>query len=162
MTRTVPRGRSGRLAAVLALALAVAGGTTVPAAAPQDPGSNPLQSVKTLQCSFTTYEAAGWAGNTPEIVRGSDKFDFEIADINLKKHTGHVVGGNGSALVTAMLTDTGLNVIEQTPMGNFILTTVFVAGHQDRHFVAVHSRHLGDVSKPPTASQYYGTCDAVQ
>ena len=64
--------------------------------------------------------------------------------------------------VTAMLSATGLNVIEQTGYGNFILTTIFVAGGEGRVYLAAHSRHLGDLKTVPSVSQHFGTCQPVQ
>jgi hypothetical protein len=157
--------RMRTLALALGAALALVPGLAVSARARQSSASqNPLQAVQSLQCSFTNYTSVAWPGGSPDIVQGTDNFSFQITDLNLKRHTGRVVGSNGSALVTAMLTPTGLNVIEQTPVGNFILTTVFATGatQEGRHFVAVHSRHLGDTSAAPTASQYYGACDAAR
>jgi hypothetical protein len=123
--------------------------------------TGPLASVRAYQCTFSNYAVAAWDATSPRVVPGEEDFSFRIADIDLRRSAARIVGASASAEATAMLTETGLNVIEQTPAGNFILTTIFVGGGSADRYLAVHSRHLGDLSTPPSASQYYGTCEVV-
>lgn len=135
----------------------------VPAAAdPRVSQTNPLSRVSSYQCTFTRYGVARWTGSEPAVVAGEENFTFGIGNIDLRRGRARIVGTSASAEATAMLTPLGLNVIEQTPGGNFILTTVFTVTQSADRYYAVHSRHLGDVTTPPSASQYYGTCEVVE
>ena len=125
------------------------------------PPVNRLSAVQTLRCTFPTHAATLWNSTGAHTGVGEESFGFDIGSINLRRGASLIVGARGSAEATAMLTETGLNVIEQTPGGNFILTSVFAAGGPADKFIAVHSRHLGDLTTPPTASQYFGTCEVV-
>lgn len=132
--------------------------TTAQAAAP----GVSLSAARTLKCLFPAYAATRWIDGTPETVTGKDELTFEIDSINLKSRTARIAGARGSTLVSAFVTQTGLNVIEQTPIGNFILTSVFTGGRDGNVLRAVHSRHLGDVAELATPSQYFGTCEILR
>jgi hypothetical protein len=125
------------------------------------PPVNPLAAVKGFQCSFVRFAVARWDGEAPDILTGEDDFSLGVTGIDLRRSRARVVSATASVDVSARLAPTGLNVIEQTPAGNFVVTTIFtVARSADRYF-AVHSRHLGDLTTPPSVSQYYGTCEVV-
>jgi hypothetical protein len=151
--------RAGIITVILA-ALAVA-----PASAQQADraaaASTPLSSVQALRCTFTLYVAAHWVDGEPEAVAGDDQFSFSIETIDRAARRARIVAATASTAATAFFSDTGLNVIEQTPLGNFILTTVFASGRTGDRFMAVHSRHLGDLSAPPSPSQYFGSCEVI-
>jgi hypothetical protein len=142
------------LALVLAVVAAAATGSALRAQKP----SGPFASVTALRCSFPVYATAVWTQPVPDVSSARQDFTFQIEAIDLKKKNAEIVGAGGSALAAVVLTETGLSVIEQTPIGNLNITTVFAAGGTGSTFLAVHSRHLGDVSGPPHASQSYGTC----
>jgi hypothetical protein len=136
-----------------------------PAAAGAGPTAqdrSPLASAERLTCSFVFYTTTRWVEGVPEVRTGDDQFEFDIARINHRAHTAEVITDTATARVSAFLTDTGLNVIEQTPLGNFIVTTVFATGRTGDAFPAIHSRHLGDTSAPPSPSQYFGSCRVTQ
>jgi hypothetical protein len=140
-------------------------GAPVPAPSTASQGAAPgiaLSAARTLKCLFPAYAATRWIDGTPETVTGKDELTFEIDTINLKARTARVAGARGSTLVSAFVTQTGLNVIEQTPIGNFILTSVFTGGREGNVLRAVHSRHLGDVAELATPSQYFGTCEILR
>ncbi len=144
------------LAALVSLA-----GVQKPAPAPQPTG--PFAAGKDLLCSFPVFGTASWNSAPPVVVDGKQDMKFGIGAIDYKKKSAVIVGTSSArVLVTAALTSTGLTVIEETPIGNFNITTVFAGGAHNDTFFAVHSRHLGDISAPPTASQSYGTCTFVQ
>ena len=132
-----------------------------PAPAPAPPATT-LAAAKTVRCSFPKYAATRWIDGTPETILGADELSFDIDAINLKTRTARIVAGRANVLVSASLSTTGLNIIEQTPIGNFILTTVFNGGQDGTAFRAVHSRHLGDPVELPAPSQYFGSCQIVQ
>lgn len=123
--------------------------------------AGPFAKARGFSCVFPTYAAAAWDGLSARVIPGDDDFRFQITDINMRRGVARFRAGTVAVDVTARLSDTGFNIIEQTPAGNFILTTVFVAGGSADKYVAVHSRHLGDLTTPPSASQYYGTCEVV-
>ena len=130
--------------------------------AQQEQGAGPLAAAQSLTCSFPTAATTLWRGGSPETTTGEQTFGFQIDAIDVKRRTARIVGSSGSAEASAFLTSTGLNVIEQTPIGNFILTSVFSAGGTEGRLIAIHSRHVGDRAATPNASQHYGTCEVVK
>jgi hypothetical protein len=146
-----------RLIPVLVLMLAA------PAAAQKTPApTGPFAAVKGFKCAFPVYDTAQWTGTTPAVFTGKQEFTFEIDAIDYKKGHARITGGAGETLASMILTTTGMNIIEQTPIGNFNLTTIFVAGGQGNTYLAANSRHNGDVTAVPRISQNYGTCELVQ
>jgi hypothetical protein len=146
----------------LALAVSVLA-LSVPAlaqkkAAPQ----GPFDAARGFKCAFPVYDTARWTGTKPEIFTGDQTFAFQVDSFDFKKGRARIASDSGSTLASMILTQTGLNVIEQTPIGNFNLTTIFVAGGTDTTYLAVNSRHNGDVSAAPKISQNYGTCELVK
>ena len=127
-------------------------------AAPQ----GPFAAARGFTCTFPIYDTARWTGTKPEIFTGDQEFTFQIDAFDFKKGRARLASGTGSTLASVVLTQTGLNVIEQTPIGNFNLTTVFVGGGTGNTYLAVNSRHNGDVSAAPKISQNYGTCELVK
>ena len=131
--------------------------------APPPPPPNPLAAIPAFRCSFPKHVATEWVNGAPVSLAGEEEFMFQITNINMRRGAARIVGsGGGTAEVAVVLTATGLNVIEQTGLGNFILTTVYTAGGQDRVYRATHSRHLGDLSALPSVSQHFGTCEATK
>lgn len=131
--------------------------------APPPPPPNPLAAIPAFRCSFPKHVATEWVNGSPLSLAGEEEFTFQITTLNMRRGAARIVGsGGGTAEVATVLTATGLNVIEQTGLGNFILTTIFTAGGQDRVYRAAHSRHLGDLSAPPSVSQHFGTCEATK
>jgi hypothetical protein len=145
------------LTSVLALGLGAALSAQKPATPP-----NPFASARTLACSFSTFAVAGWRDGKPNTVTSTEDFSFQIAIVNLKRGRARIIGANGAVEATLVLTPTGLNVIEQTPIGNFMLTTVFTAGAQNGRFLAAHARHVGDLTAVPSPSQHYGSCSLAK
>ena len=126
------------------------------------PVKSPLATAVSVRCTFSSFVTTEWLEGVPTSVTNPQDFSFQIESINLKKKTARIVFGRVAADASAFLTSTGLNVIETTPIGNFLMTTIFVAGVQGTTLRAVHSRHLGDLQGPATAFQHYGTCDVVK
>ena len=110
------RGRndqsSRRAHECLALGLGAALSAQKPATPP-----NPFASARTLACSFSTFAVAGWRDGKPNTVTSTEDFSFQIAIVNLKRGRAQIIGANGAVEATLVLTPTGLNVIEQTPIG---------------------------------------------
>ncbi|MEO7191303.1 MAG: hypothetical protein ABI051_09620 [Vicinamibacterales bacterium] len=131
----------------------------VPVAQKAVPIGGPLAAAQAIRCSFRSFAATEWKDGQTETVVHPQEFVFQVDTINIKKRTGRFVVGTASVPVSVFLTQTGLDIIEQTPLGNFILTSVFAAGGAAGAFPAIHSRHLGDLATPPSASQHFGTCE---
>jgi hypothetical protein len=150
------------LVAVLCLLVTVAVAAQKPAppkpAAPPPP-SNPLFVAHTLRCSFPKYATAEWVDGNPEILTAPQELTFRIDAIDPVKRSARIVSAGAAAEAAVVITSVGVSTIERTPIGNLILTTVFVAGAQGGSYLAIHSRHVGDLSSPPTASQNYGKCE---
>ena len=126
------------------------------------PPPNPLAAASNLKCSFSSFAVNGWTDVTPNTVTSTEEFQFEIVVTNMKKAKARIVGANASAEAAIVLTPTGMNVIEQTPIGNLMLTTIFTTGGQDGKYLATHSRHVGDIKTVPSPSQHYGYCQVVK
>ena len=122
----------------------------------------PFATAKGFKCSFPTYDTARWTGTTAEVFTGTQEFAFQIDTFDFKKGRARIASEVGSTLASMVLTETGMNVIEQTPIGNFNLTTIFVAGGKDDTYLAANSRHNGDLKAAPRISQNYGTCELVK
>ncbi len=157
-----------RVVALVALALA---GQTSQQSSPQtsQQGSqpaavrSPLFNAKHLSCSFPVYAAPIWKEDAAQVVSKAQDFTFDIDQIDTKKNSARIVAtGGATAHASTVVTPTGVNIIEATPIGNLNVTTVFMAGGPAGKFFAVHSRHLGDVSAAPSPSQSYGTCSIAQ
>jgi hypothetical protein len=133
---------------------------TLPASAQTVQG--PFAAAAGFKCSFPVYDTVRWTNNKPEIFTGEQQFAFQVDAFDFKKGRARVSSETGATHVSMFLTPTGMNVIEQTPIGNFNLTTIFTAGGQDKTYLAVNSRHNGDTSAVPRISQNYGTCEMVQ
>jgi hypothetical protein len=115
-------------------------------------------SARAFTCSFTVYAAAIWNEGQPSVLSNPQDFAFQIDELDRRRGRARVAGTAGSSPATLMVSEAGLNVIEPTPTGNLNLTTIFTASAGGK-YLAVHSRHLGDVSGPPRVSQTYGTCE---
>lgn len=127
------------------------------------PPPNPLSLIAGFRCTFPKHAATEWPVGEPETTLGTeDAFSFRITNIDTRRGRARIVGTGGSVDATAMLGEAGLNVIEQTGIGNFILTTIFRSGGKDRVFIAAHSRHLGDLQTVPSVSQHFGTCEPIE
>jgi len=141
---------------VVLLAIALAGQTSAPQ---QKQAPSPLFSATHLSCSFPVYAAPVWKDGAAQVVSRAQDFTFDIDAINTKKNSAQIIGkGGGSAHASTVVTPIALNIIEATPIGNLNVTTVFVAGSEDGKYMAVHSRHIGDLTSAPAPSQNYGTC----
>jgi hypothetical protein len=137
-------------------------GKTTPAP-PTAPPPNPLSLIPAFRCTFPSFAATEWHVGKPETEVGSEStFSFRVTNIDTRRNAARIVANRGSVDATAVLRDSGLTVIEQTGIGNFIVTTIFRAGGKDRVYIAVHSRHLGDMETVPSVSQHFGTCEPIE
>ena len=134
-------------------------GMAVPLSAQTRPAPVTFASARVFACSFTVYAAAVWNDGQPSVLSNPQEFAFQVDELDRRRGRARVVGTAASSPATLMVSEAGLNVIEPTATGNLNLTTIFSAS-ADGKYLAVHSRHLGDVSGPPRVSQTYGTCEA--
>lgn len=144
-----------QIAAVLVLSMAVSAG-----AQKNKPAPGPLSALTSLKCAFPVFATPRLAVTPPDIVSGTQEFSFAVDSFDYKKNRARIVG-SGAALVTMMVTPTAMHIIEQTPVGNMNVTTVFLSGATGKTFGAVHSRHLRDATDGTAPSQAYGTCDVT-
>jgi hypothetical protein len=142
-----------RVIGLVVLALAAPASAQKPAVL-----QGPLATAKILTCSFPTYAATRRTGDTVEVINGSQDFSFQIDSFDFRRNRARVVA-TGTVPVTMIAAPTGLTIIEQTPAGNVNITTVFSGGAAGRVFLAVHSRHLGEIDAPPRPSQAHGKCE---
>jgi hypothetical protein len=146
-----------RLVALLGIVLL---GQTPP---PKTTAGDPLFSARHLACSFPVYAAPVWKDGAAQVVSRAQDFTFDFDGIDTKKRSANMVAKGGvSTHASTVVTPTGVNIIEATPIGNLNITTVFVAGGPAGKYLAVHSRHLGDLTSGPSVSQNYGTCEIVK
>ena len=143
--------------AVLTAVLVILAALAPRATAAQRTPANPLAGVEAWECSFRSFAVARWRDGEPALEAGTDDLTFRVENIDLDRRAARIVAA-AVVEVTAVLTPTGLNLIEQTPGGNFILTTIFVSTVAADTYHAVHARHIGDLVTPPSASQFHGTC----
>ena len=149
-----------RIVTLAVLLLARQSPSPTPAAAQ---ARDPLFSAKHLTCSFPVYAAPVWKDGAAQVVSRAQDFTFDVDSIDPKKNSARIVGAGGAtAHASTVITPTGVNVVEATPMGNLNLTTIFVAGGTAGKYIAVHSRHLGDLKSMPAVSQNYGTCSIAK
>lgn len=79
--------------------------------------------------------------------------------IDYAAQTARLIANNGAADVVAILNRSGVHFVEQTAVGNIILTTIFPIKRGDG-FVVVTSRHIGNlIGNDLILSQFYGTCN---
>jgi hypothetical protein len=150
-----------RLVALLGVALVMQAQASPPQQKPS--AANPLFRAQHLACSFNVYAAPVWKDGAAQVVSRAQDFTFDIDGIDMKKNSANIVGkGGASAHASTVTTQIGLNVIEATPIGNLNVTTVFAAGGPAGKYIAVHSRHIGDLTSAPSPSQNYGTCEIVK
>lgn len=123
------------------------------------PLASPLNGALGFRCTFPVYGTARWTGLSAAPLSGTQEFTFDIDSVDYKKGRARIVAA-GAAWATMVLTATGMNIIEQTPAGNFTITTIFSTGNEDKKFPAVHSRHLNGETETsaPRASQAFGSC----
>src|SRR5690348_17834043 len=141
------------------LALAVAAGLSAQSKTNKNAPANPLVAGRDLICTFPQFAAAvRWDADGPDIVTDKQDFSFGLTAIDTKKHNAMLVAGKSAEPVSIVVSPIGLHIVEQTPGGNMTVTSIFLAGRTGDRFLAVHSRHLGYPTAPPSVSLAYGTC----
>jgi hypothetical protein len=126
--------------------------------ASEDAAFDKLMGAKSLRCVFTQGAQVDWSDGTCKTgdVHMSGPYVFDSIDHKEKK--ARAVGNQGAGDVVLVSTPTSLTFIEESAIGNIIVTTVFpVYKKGTSEFICVQSRHmnlLGNV----LVSQLHGTC----
>lgn len=129
----------------------------------KDPAKNPLATVKSLKCSFSTSSTGVWKTGTPEVQPKNDPISFEIDSIDTQEGSARLVTADPTYL-TALLTPSSIHFMERTLQGSLTVTTVFTVESTPGKLRAVRSRHeylkisLPGFATEPAVSQYYGEC----
>jgi hypothetical protein len=116
-----------------------------------------LSHARSLKCLFSTVIQSTWEAGKFSTKTNSETFELHFDSIDSNTHKARLIGNNGAADVSVLLTPESLSFIEVTPSGNPNFTTVFPslrAGASD--FIAVSSRHVSIFG--PFPSQHHGTC----
>lgn len=148
--------------ATVFLVAAIMGSPQIPE---KDPAKNPLASVKTLKCSFSTSSTGVWKGGTPEVQLKNDPISFDVDSIDTQEGSARLVTAEPTYL-TALLTASSIHFMERTLQGSLTITTVFSIESTPGRLRAVRSRHeylkisLPGFASEPAISQYYGECVA--
>jgi hypothetical protein len=94
---------------------------------------------------------------------------LQIVDIDTEDGSARIQGATGTdSHVVARLSDQSLHFMETDVTGSLLVTTVFAHESRPGKLKAVHSRtsflpvELPGFSAEPSASQYYGECEATR
>lgn len=106
--------------------------------------------------TFAQYRGILGVDRGPSLDRDNTLTPLQFTDIDLARRTANLHGTS----VGVLRTGSGLTFIEQTPIGNWVVTTVFATlFNETGKYVAVTSRHIADIAgAPPMPSQYHGRC----
>ena len=120
-----------------------------------------LFSATNLLCEYgegtlAAYEGVLGIAAGPDLLPDNGLTASVFTDIDSDSQTANLLG----IPVAVFRSGPGLNFIETTPTGSWVLTTVFATVFNNSNdYVAVTSRHLGIISgAPPVPSQYHGRC----
>jgi hypothetical protein len=127
-----------------------------------------LASIKGLKCVFPMAAVGNWSaeGLQPPRIKTEGILRLDIDSIDTQDGSAHIEGTSRSAFVVARLSAWSLHFLETDETGGLNVTTVFAQHSQTGKLRAVHSRasyipvELPGVTIDPSASQYYGECDA--
>ena len=127
----------------------------------QDPAEL-LSNAKSIRCIFDNGTDASWESGSLKLSQSSygEGGTVTFDSIDLTARTVRVIGNGGASSATAFATPAGLTFIEIPPLGNVILTTVFIETSESGRFIAVQSRHVSFIG--PMPSQYHGDCEILE
>ena len=119
-----------------------------------------------MRCTFTAHANTQFENGrrTTESVanKGIDLEPVTYDDLNLAKGTGRIVTGGGAANLTATWQAEALWLIERTPVGNMVVTTIFPKyAEGTRDFIVLESRH-SSVGRFVLGEQSSGTCRVLE
>jgi hypothetical protein len=146
---------SGTAALCAALCVASVGSAS---SQPEDPGAR-LHHARSLRCAYTSSVATWVRSGHRTVEQTNDKGSATYDNINLTAGTARAIGNAGAADLQVWLDGMGaLWMLERTPIGNEVVTTVFpryVEGTDE--FVVLESRHslVGQIVLGTTD---FGTC----
>ena len=121
-----------------------------------------LQSVRTLDCTFTLNVVATWKSGVPQAEVKTSQLSLRFDSVNPDDGTARVVGMFGPSDIIVRLSGDTLHLIQSFREGPLYATTVFPRETRAGRLQAVHTRHeFTEVSLPGYTSspeQYYGDC----
>ena len=119
-----------------------------------------LINAKSLKCQFSMGTVGEWTKGKLEIKEDGIEGSLHFDNINYKSREARLIGNNGSADLTALLTTEAATFIEESSSGNLIFTSVFPEYKKGTsEFIAVMSRHINKhYLGGPSPSQLHGLC----
>jgi len=127
---------------------------------PEEPGAR-LHHARSLHCTFTSAVATWVRNGHRSVDQSHDKGSVVYDNINVGKGIARVIDNAGAADLLVWLDGQGsLWMLERTPVGNEVVTTIFPTYAEGTdEFVVLESRHSlsGQIVLAETR---YGTCRA--
>jgi hypothetical protein len=151
--------RRGTLSGTAALCAAVCFASVGPAKSPEDPASR-LNHARSLRCTFTSSVATWIRSGHRTVEQTNDKGSAQYDNIDLAKGTARIIAnaGAGDLAVWRERTFGSLWMLERTPSGNVVGTTVFpMYAEGTDEFVALEARH-SMTGQIVLGEETYGTC----
>jgi hypothetical protein len=146
------------------LLLAVLGCCAVAMASAAENPASRLRAARSLRCAFTSSVGTWVRSGHRSIEQTNDKSTAVYDNINVAKGTARIVA-NWSGDIAAWLDGGGsLWMLERTPSGNEVVTTVFPMYAEGTHeFVVLESRHWLAISGQTVAGETaFGTCEMLE
>lgn len=129
-----------------------------------DPASR-LRGVRSLRCTYTSSVATWVRSGHRSFEQTNDKSSAVYDDINLSKGTARIVANSGASdLVLWRDRQDNLWMLERTPSGNEVVTTVFpMYAEGTDEFVVLESRHsLAIGGQSALGETAFGTCKILE
>jgi hypothetical protein len=148
---------------LLALLLLLTCGMVAVGSAADSPASR-LRSARSLRCAFTSSVSTWVKNGHRSIEQTNDKGSAVYDNINVAKGTARIVA-NWSGDIAVWLDAQGdLWMLERTPSGNEVITTVFpMYAEGTDEFVVLESRHSLAISGQTVLGETaFGTCAMLE
>jgi hypothetical protein len=135
------------------------------AASGADDQASRLRDARSLRCTFTSSVDTLVRRGHRTIEQHDDKGAAVYDDINIDKGTARIVANSGASDLIVWLDRQGnLWMLERTPAGNEVVTTVFPTyAEGTNEFIVLESRHWlaigGQIAAGETA---FGTCKILE
>ena len=137
---------------------------TAVAIAADDPAKL-LRGARSLRCSFTSSVETFAKSGHRSVEQTNDKGTAVYDDIDVAKGTGRIVANSGAGdLVVWRDAQDNLWMLERTPSGNEVVTTVFpMYAEGTDEFVVLESRHWLAIGGQTAAGETaFGTCKILE
>jgi hypothetical protein len=125
-----------------------------------------LRSVKSLLCTFTAHSDTTFENGHRKIEsaasNGLDLAPVTYDNIDVARGTARIITNNGAADLTAKWQADALWLIETTPAGNVIVTTIFPKYAEGTHdFIVLESRH-SSIGRFVLGEESSGSCRVLE